>query len=44
MDASPEEQRRNRANVILLGVVSFINDTSSKIIVPLPSRRRRVAQ
>lgn len=28
-------QRRNRANVFLLGMVSFINDTSSKIIVPI---------
>ena len=35
MDDSPAEQQRSRANVILLGVVSFINDTSSKIILPI---------
>lgn len=35
MDASPEKQRRNRANIVLLGVVSFINDASSKMIVPI---------
>lgn len=35
MDADAERQSRNRVNVILLGIVSFINDTSSKIIVPL---------
>lgn len=29
------QQASNRANVILLGIVSFINDTSSKIIVPI---------
>ncbi len=35
MDERPAEQQRNRANVILLGAVSFINDTSSKIILPI---------
>lgn len=35
MDGSAPEQRRSRANIILLGVVSFINDASSKIIVPI---------
>ncbi len=35
MDGRPELPPRNKANVILLGIVSFINDTSSKIIVPI---------
>lgn len=35
MDSHPARQARSRANVILLGIVSFINDTSSKIIVPI---------
>ncbi len=35
MDGHQEHSPANRANVILLGLVSFINDTSSKIIVPI---------
>jgi MFS family permease len=35
MDDSPPEEKRSRANIILLGAVSFINDTSSKLIIPI---------
>lgn len=35
MDGQQGHSSGNRANVILLGWVSFINDTSSKIIVPI---------
>ncbi len=35
MDGPPVSPPRNKANVFLLGIVSFINDTSSKIIVPI---------
>jgi MFS family permease len=35
MDDSPAQGQRSRSNVILLGAVSFINDASSKIILPI---------
>ncbi|HEX9803164.1 MAG TPA: MFS transporter [Gammaproteobacteria bacterium] len=35
MDDSPAARKRSRSNVILLGTVSFINDASSKIILPI---------
>ena len=35
MEHRPAPQTSSRTNVILLGMVSFINDTSSKIIVPI---------
>lgn len=35
MDTSRDNASPSRANILLLGLVSFINDTSSKIILPL---------